>query len=190
MCTRFLLLTAIFWLVNSETLRAQNSSEIACPNSIYVIAEAEKCGSEVEFAVPFENTAAQDVQFNHSSGEWFETGTTSIYFKGMDEENNTHFCMFDITVIDQELPVIQEEPKEVLAFAKQNEVETEVFWELPTITDNCEVEGYISTHESGEVFSIGKTPVTYWFYDSSGNCLEFTFTVTVKADSPSLAVQK
>jgi hypothetical protein len=176
-----------FMAVVSQSVEAQIQEKIPCPAHLFVSAEEGKCGSKAQFFNPFENVELDNVQNNFTSNSWFEAGSTSVYFKGMDHENNTHFCVFKVNVLDKQIPTVSSDFTEVLAFTEYEKDGTKVIWETPKAQDNCQIVSWISTHESGEFFPIGETPVTYWFYDSAGNCSEFTFTVIVKSGIPSLA---
>ena len=52
-----------------------------------------------------------------------------------------------------------------------------VTWTPPTATDSSGVT-VMSTHQPGDIFSVGTTPVVYTFTDSFGNSAQCDFTVT------------
>jgi hypothetical protein len=54
-----------------------------------------------------------------------------------------------------------------------------VTWIAPTATDNCGVTSITSTHNSGDVFPVGTTTVTYTFKDAANNTSTCSFNVTV-----------
>ena len=54
-----------------------------------------------------------------------------------------------------------------------------VNWIPPTATDNSGgIPAVTTTHQPGESFPVGTTPVVYTFTDSEGNSAQCTFTVT------------
>ncbi len=187
MSLRYLLLSVAFLAILSRPVQAQIQDEIICPGTIYMISEDGECGSKVQCSSPFKNVELDNVQNNYPTDSWFETGSTSVYFKGMDNENNTHFCVFKVHVLDKEIPEVTSDFSEIMAFTQFQEKSAQVKWELPQASDNCDIVKTISSHKSGDYFPLGETQVTYWFYDSAGNSTEFSFTVMVKSGESSLA---
>ncbi len=176
--------TALFSLITLTGLNAQSSSiqdRIECPGTVQARAFLGTCEAQVVYTEPFENIARGElrlVQNNHGSETYFPVGETSVYYKATDQQNSTYFCMFSVKVSDVEAPVILDLPAQV-------EVETTatsgalVHWDEPELEDNCGNVDYYSTHESGDVFPIGKTKVTYHVYDESGNVTTESMIVSV-----------
>lgn len=82
-------------------------------------------------------------------------------------------CQFTITVEDLIAPTV-----EVDIPASFCETET-VEWDA-IITDNCDIDEITSTHDSGEAFPLGTTPVTYTVTDVNGNETIYEFDVVVE----------
>ncbi|SDG64889.1 HYR domain-containing protein [Psychroflexus sediminis] len=57
-------------------------------------------------------------------------------------------------------------------------------------TDNCTVQAFTSTHNSGDVFNVGSTTVTYTATDASGNSTTSSFTVTVQDNTAPTVLTK
>jgi len=55
-----------------------------------------------------------------------------------------------------------------------------VTWNAPTASDNCAIDTFTSTHNPGDTFDVGTTPVTYTATDVNGNVSTCTFNVTVE----------
>ena len=55
-----------------------------------------------------------------------------------------------------------------------------VTWTPPTASDNSGSQTLTSSHNPGDLFSIGDTLVTYTSVDPSGNKVIKTFTVTIQ----------
>uniref|UniRef100_UPI003F6A262D HYR domain-containing protein n=1 Tax=Nonlabens sp. TaxID=1888209 RepID=UPI003F6A262D len=54
-----------------------------------------------------------------------------------------------------------------------------VTWTLPTASDNCDVDTFVSTHNSGDVFPVGTTTVVYTATDIYNNVSTTQFDVVV-----------
>jgi len=189
MISKNALLAVILFLLFSSISAAQSDSTIICPSTIHTISDEGKCGSKAEFTNPFEESNLDGVQFNYASDSWFDVGSTSVYYKGVDKLNNTHFCIFKVLVLDEEKPQLISSMRDITLISPTS-AGLPVFWEIPEVTDNCSQTNYISTHDSGEVFPAGETEVTYWFYDSTGNMLEMSFLVHVSVESSFLATKE
>lgn len=87
--------------------------------------------------------------------------------------SKTAYCQFAITVEDNIAPTV-----EIDIAASFCETET-VEWE-EVITDNCDIDEVVSTHESGDYFSVGTTTVTYTVTDVNGNETSYEFDVVVE----------
>ena len=58
---------------------------------------------------------------------------------------------------------------------------TSVSWTEPTVTDNSGINPTVSSdHQSGDIFTLGRTPVLYTAVDAFGNTATYTFDVLVK----------
>ena len=56
----------------------------------------------------------------------------------------------------------------------------DVTWNAPTAADNCAIATFTSTHNPGDTFDVGTTPVTYTATDVNGNVSTCTFNVIVE----------
>ncbi len=76
-------------------------------------------------------------------------------------------------------PVISYFPSNRMAYLPDNACEISINWASPDITDNCALDAVTSTHNSGDLFQIGATTVTYTATDKAGNSISNFFTITV-----------
>ncbi|PXX96181.1 hypothetical protein DF185_20595 [Marinifilum breve] len=150
---------------------------ISCPGNITQTADAGSCGAIINYATPVgaDNCAgASTVQTaGLASGSTFPIGTTTNTFEVTDAAGNKTSCSFDVTISDDEDPVIVNLPTDITVGACNN-----VTWTEPTATDNCSVT-LTKTHNSGDVFPVGTTLVTYTATDATGNTDIRSFNVTV-----------
>ena len=87
-------------------------------------------------------------------------------------------CVQSITLVDNSNPVIQDIPQDI-TLAPDTDCSAVATWESPTANDNCGVESFSFTHQSGDEFEEGVTTVTYTAIDGCGNSTYASFTVTV-----------
>lgn len=113
------------------------------------------------------------------SGSLFPVGTTTNTFVATDESGNTSTCSFDVVVTDVQKPVISNMPANISVSNDASVCGAKVNWTAPTATDNCPGVILTSTHQSGDLFAIGTTTVTYTATDVYGNAISGSFTVTV-----------
>lgn len=113
------------------------------------------------------------------SGSLFPVGTTTNTFVATDESGNTSTCSFDVVVTDVQKPVITNIPANITVSNDAAVCGAKVNWTAPVATDNCPGVVLTSSHQSGDLFPIGNTTVTYTATDAYGNTISSAFTVTV-----------
>ena len=105
-----------------------------------------------------------------------------------DDCGNSTIHVQNITVTDSENPVISDTPSDI---SKENDAAlcgAVASWSEPTATDNCALKSLVSDHDSGDLFPVGTTTVTYTATDSCGNSATTTFNVVVSdTEDPLLA---
>ncbi len=84
-----------------------------------------------------------------------------------------------VTISDDENPVINNCPANIVVSAEPGLCSAVVSWIAPTASDNCSVQSFTSSHNSGTSFATGTTTVTYTATDIKGNTATCSFTVTV-----------
>ncbi|MNU73490.1 HYR domain protein [compost metagenome] len=127
------------------------------------------------------------------SGVAFNLGTTTVIWTATDGSGNTSSCTFNVTVSDNQVPVILScgatGNQTVIADAGQcTYTQTSTTWNA-SANDNCSVASimYVLTGAttgtgsslSGVVFNLGTTTVTWTATDGSGNISSCTFNVLV-----------
>jgi hypothetical protein len=159
---------------------------MACPADITVNNMPGFCGRSVTYASPSHADNCGVASFTQTdgsgyvSGDLFPIGTTYQEFTVVDNSGNSFTCGFNITVVDNELPVLSNCPSNIVANTiKANMCSAEATWQEPTFSDNCPGITVTQSHYSGESFPIGVTTVTYTVTDNAGNTATCSFTVTV-----------
>ena len=89
--------------------------------------------------------------------------------------NLTSTCTQSITIKDDVKPTIINCPANITVPANTYTAT----WNLPTANDDCGIDAFSSTHNSGQTFPVGTTTVSYTAVDQCGNEASCNFTVTV-----------
>ena len=157
----------------------------SCPADITVANDPGQCGATVTWTAPVaaDNCGIATFTSSHAGGDSFPVGTTAVTYTATDVAGNTFKCTFNVTVTDNELPVITGCPGNINSCS-----DAAVTWTPPTATDNCGITTFVSSHAPGSIFPIGVTTVTYTATDAAGNTNTCSFDVTVYA--PVLTVVK
>lgn len=149
-----------------------------CPSNITLSSDAGVCGAVANWpaVTATDNCAIISLTSTHTSGSVFPIGTTQVTYTAEDTYGNTTLCQFNVTVTDNELPVISNMPTDIIGCENQP-----VVWVAPNATDNCGISSFTSTSQINDVFPIGTTIVTYTATDFNGNIASSSFSVTVNA---------
>src|SRR5690606_22658722 len=123
--------------------------------------DASSCGAVVTWTAPTaSDNCSVSLSSSHNSGDVFPLGTTTVTYTATDGAGNTATCSFDVTVVDTEVPVIANCPTDITVSTDASSCDAVVTWTAPTASDNCSV-SLSSSHNSGDVFPLGTTTVTY-----------------------------
>ncbi|HEX6914028.1 MAG TPA: HYR domain-containing protein, partial [Chitinophagaceae bacterium] len=111
----------------------------------------------------------------------YPVGTTPVTVKIQDGSGNSAACSFNVTVTDNQPPVITGLPANIVKSNDPDNCSAVVSWIAPTATDNCSgvTISQTSGPGSGSDFPVGTTTVTYTATDGAGNAVSSSFTVTV-----------
>ncbi|WP_373493499.1 HYR domain-containing protein, partial [Aquiflexum sp.] len=155
---------------------------IDCPSNITVSNDPDSCDAVVNWTEPTatDNSGTVTLTSNFEPGSVFPVGTTEVKYTATDGAGNQSTCTFNVTVTDEELPVITC-PAGINTTVEFGETGKVITYALPTATDNCGTPAIelVSGPASGEFFPVGPTEVTYKATDDSGNVAGCSFTVTV-----------
>ena len=170
----------------SVTVIDNQDPVITCPADIVLPAAIGTCGADVTYTLPTvtDNCTAGIVptlEAGLSSGSNFPVGTTVVTYQGDDGNGNTAQCSFNVTIEDDEDPVITC-PAAISVSNDPGNCAAIVTYTLPSVTDNCTV-GIVPTLvdglASGSSFTVGTVNVIYQAVDASGNTVTCLFAVTV-----------
>ncbi|WP_367392867.1 HYR domain-containing protein [Lewinella sp. LCG006] len=108
-------------------------------------------------------------------------GITTITCATEDSKGQLATCTYNITVEDQEPPVITC-PAPIVTSVAACDGGANVTFLPPTFADNCPMVTYVCSHQSGDFFPCGTTMVTCTATDMAGNQTTCSFPVTVNCE--------
>ncbi|MCK9335962.1 MAG: HYR domain-containing protein, partial [Candidatus Cloacimonetes bacterium] len=117
-----------------------------------------------------------------------DLGSNTVTMTVTDSNGNSSQCQSTVTVEDNIDPVISGCPTDITIPVNTTSCNAIATWTVPTATDNCSVSGFVSTHNSGDAFTVGTTTVTYTATDPAGNETTCSFDVTVTDAVPTLSI--
>lgn len=164
----------------SVTVTDQSSPVFtSCATDIKAVASS-SCSAIVTWATPaFSDCSNVTLLGTHQSGSEFSVGSTIVSYTATDANGKSAVCTFNVIVEDKTAPAFVGCPSEVIVNASPT-CNAVVNWSVPVAADNCGVVSVISSHNPGQTFPVGITPVTYTATDLGGNISECVFNVIVK----------
>lgn len=171
--------------INSCSNDAIPPTITGCLSDQVVNISGPSCTRIVSWGAPAatDNCALLSLISTHPSGSAFPKGTTTVTYTATDVAGNTSSCSFNITVVDNVLPIISGCSSDITVNAGAS-CQAVVNWEAPTFSDNCPGTILTSTKSPGSTFNKGTTVVTYTATDAAGNSASCSFNVTVIDNSP------
>ncbi len=154
------------------------------PADIALANDAGSCGAVASWidATATDNCDIDTLTSSHTSGDFFDVGTTEVTITALDIHGNSSTSSYSVTITDNEDPMIASMPADMTLSAEAGLCSSVASWVAPTSSDNCEVAGMTSTHMPGDSFAVGTTEVTYTTMDIHGNEISASFLVTVIDD--------
>ena len=161
---------------------------ITCPASITQTADAGVCEAMVNVAAPVTSdnctvvTAINDYNNTADASGIYPVGTTTVIWTTTDIHGNSSVCSMDITVNDNEQPVINC-PADISV--TNNPGSCDAFITVPAITanDNCAVANIVNdftnTDDASATYPIGSTSVIWTATDIHNNVSTCTQIITV-----------
>ena len=158
---------------------------INCTADITVNNVPGNCGRIVNYTLPtyVDNClVAVMVQSDNSglgSGSWFPIGTTVQTYTMTDMAGNSVSCSFNVTVNDNQAPIITNCPTNMNAYSTTDNCDAQAFWGVPVATDNCPSGLTMTSNMSpGVMLPLGSYVVTYTAIDDYGNTSTCSFSIT------------
>jgi len=167
-----------------------------CPSSVVVPAEHGRCDAVVYYGSVGATDNCGNVSvalqsgLETANGSRFAVGTTSVRFRAVDTFGLWSDCVFNVTVQDNELAVIESCPSSIAVGTDAGLCGAVVVYNV-SIQDNCQASMLVNrTHglSSGSFFGVGSTLVRHVGKDIGGSIVECSFNVSVAdIEQPSLS---
>ncbi len=175
---------------------------ISCPENIIINTDHGDCdatlspGTPAVSCDPGSNLSWSMSGSSNDSGSGiisaydFLTGTTIVTYRATETGSPSNYreCSFNVTVNDNEAPDVTSCPSDVTQNMSALVCGDTVTFVDPVFTDNCD--GILSAtrtdgtgFNSGDVFPVGATTITYYAVDAAGNDTTCSFDVTILPDS-------
>ena len=153
---------------------------VNCPTVPPVPATQGECQAPVTYVASTTDNCpgVNPVICTPASGSQFPVGTTTVTCNATDAAGNPGSCMFTVTVVDEQDPVVTCPANKDLVSPPGGCNVTTTY--TATATDNCPGVGAVTcSPASGSSFAVGTTTVTCSATDAAGNQGSCSFTVTV-----------
>ncbi|XP_038052340.1 uncharacterized protein LOC119725047 [Patiria miniata] len=164
------------------SIQDRESPVLSCPSDIYHHTDVSAAGAFVTIpSVPATDNVDVITDVRCQAGSFFPIGPTEVSCFANDNSGNVGSCTFRVIVTaDEEDPVIDSCPSDIIQFVSDGQTQLQVSWTTPNASDNSGNLTLSSSIDPGSRFSIGDTPVTYTAVDPFGNTAVCTFTVSVR----------
>lgn len=163
--------------------------DLNCPNNTTINTDPGECFGTYILPTPTDNCDPSPMGSCQLSGATSGTGitassvqlnkgTTTITCFIEDASGNMNSCSFDVTVVDNENPVITC-PANINTSVPGCDGGDIVVFPDPTVSDNCPMVTWTYSHQSEDFFDCGTTTVTAIATDMSGNTSNCSFNINV-----------
>ncbi|MEC9475667.1 MAG: HYR domain-containing protein [Planctomycetota bacterium] len=175
-------LTTESFVVTIDDVEAPSISGM--PSDAVISAEPGGCGANFDWIPPTidDNCSISQEISTHQSGDFFDVGSTTVTYTATDPAGNETVSSFTVIVEDDESPAITSVPLDVTVSTDAGMCGSVHLWDSPIVTDNCGIDLFQQTHNSGDQFPVGGTTVVFTVQDLAGNVMEEQFVITVIDD--------
>ncbi|HYF68264.1 MAG TPA: HYR domain-containing protein, partial [Ohtaekwangia sp.] len=160
-----------------------------CPADVVVDINA-ACSAIAHWEIPTATDACGNVvvSSSHNPGASFPPGNTTVTYTAVDDYGNISTCTFNV-VVESEMPTIVNCPGDILLEAGEDNT-ARADWIVPTASVQCGEVTLTSSHQPGDIFSIGETTITYEATDHTGKTSYCTFNVIVSLPKIDIGISK
>lgn len=144
---------------------------------ISVANDAAKCGAAVNLFIPYAADNSGIVYVTHNAPSFFPVGTLTIIWTATDQYGNSDTSTQQITVIDNEMPVITVGIAQINVNNDPGKCGAVVNLGIPATSDNCGIASI--TNDAPALFPVGTTRVTWSVTDLNEYRVTATQWVTV-----------
>ncbi|XP_033108663.1 hyalin-like [Anneissia japonica] len=142
---------------------------IDCPSNLNYTTDDGKTYATISWnpVSATDNSGTARVEPDLTGGE-YDIGEHQVVFIAVDSSNNKVWCVFNITVTDNEAPSVVGCPNNITSAAEDGGIHKQVYWAEPVFTDNDSPLNKSQNFNSGDMFTIGIHQVMYTALDPSG----------------------
>lgn len=152
--------------------------EISCLPDTILTTDSGACGAIFVIVPDMDDNCGQMEYFSDPAvGTFLEVGNHAIIGWATDQFGNVDSCQFNLSIIDNEPPVMIC-PEDIVISNDSGNCGTFIEFS-PTVSDNCPGVTYSTTPESGSFFEIGTTVIVCTALDANGNRDMEQFQITV-----------
>lgn len=175
-----------FFCYQNVTVYDVEPPVLTCPNNLILNTNQGSCSVS---AAILENGVSvtdncENVQVTNDATTDIPSGNNIINWTAIDDSGNISTCEQTVQVRDNQAPIYDNCPANFSVELIENSCNPPVFWNEPTLTDNCGIALSNQSHFAENIFELGDTEVTYSAYDAYGNYAECQFTITVFDNTP------
>ncbi|HYY98044.1 MAG TPA: SBBP repeat-containing protein, partial [Pyrinomonadaceae bacterium] len=166
---------------------------ISCPAPVNVSVEPGSCSAVVNYAAnASDDRPGVTVTYNPPSGSVFPVGATTVTATATDAAGNNASCSFDVTVRDDQPPVISCPADINVEGNIQGSCGANVGVTVPPASDSCSDVAVSALRSDGQAVNApypqGVTTITWTATDASGNAVSCQQRVTVTNPAPSVNI--
>ena len=155
-----------------------------CPSDITKSTLDNLCDTSVTWIEPvvLGKVDAVSMTSTHNPGEMFSVGMTTVEYTAEDDFGNKDTCSFQINILPSKEPVITNCPTDITVLNDVGRAGAIVRWTPPSITQACSDLAINSSHEPGDLFSLGMTNVEYGVQGNNASTCSFFINVNFKLE--------
>ncbi|MCB9354614.1 MAG: HYR domain-containing protein [Lewinellaceae bacterium] len=163
--------------------------DLNCPAAVNVGTDAGVCAGTANFSVTATDNCDMNVDIMQTSGpasgSVFSLGSTTVSFMATDDSGNTSTCSFDVTVTDDDGPVISVCPPNVAVMTNSDcQAITEDYTALVMASDNCSPSVSVMQSPAPGTISGGFLTIVMTVSDDIGNTSTCSFQTTAGDMNP------
>ncbi|WP_170154522.1 HYR domain-containing protein [Mangrovibacterium diazotrophicum] len=157
---------------------------ITCPADVTNAADVGKCyATGINLGTAATSNGCTTVTVTNNAPSQFPVGLTVVTWTATDACGNSATCQQNVTIFDNEMPVITDCPDDQTVNADPGVCGANVTVEAPVATDPCGVfsiiNNYNNTSDASGYYPVGETTVIWTVTDSHGNTSTCTQKITV-----------
>ncbi|XP_038072382.1 uncharacterized protein LOC119740947 isoform X2 [Patiria miniata] len=172
---------ALLWAPVARCEDYEDHVFLSCPPNITINLTLVKAEAVATWQPPEISDTSGDYNFtsDHSSGDVFPIGDTTVHYTATDASSNTATCEFVVSVKDLRVLEFSNCPTDITQILQSGQSRDVAAWREPIISLEGREVSVTANHRPGELFDLGRTEVSYTAVDTLGNSAYCNFIVIV-----------